>query len=273
MKQETAAPSPPQALRIGCVSFLNAKPLIDGLVDRNGRVRLSFDVPAALLEQLDSGGVDLALCPIIDYHRSAAPLVIVPDGGIACDGPTLTVRLFSRVPVQEIRVVHADTDSHTSVALLRVVMREAYGIDVALTPRTAASSDAEALLLIGDKVVAAAPPDDPYRYGLDLGEAWKRLTGLPFVFAAWMARSGQSLGDLPAQMNALRDENLRRVDAIAQTYAAAHGWPTDVARHYLADVLRFRLDSPYWRAAELFARKSQELGLIDRARPLVFYPS
>lgn len=262
-----------QLLNVGCVSFLNSKPLIDGFETLGGRARLRLDVPARLLGGLESGAVDLALCPIIDYFRSREPLMLVPVGGICCDGPTLTVRLFSRVPIQQVAAVHADADSHTSVALLRVLMSKLYGLRPELIDYDAGrplDGDAapEAMLLIGDKVVTASPPAILYPHQLDLGEAWRRLTGLPFVFAAWQARLDADLGDLPERLRDLRDRNLTRIDAIVDTHAHAHGWPVTLAREYLGRILRYAVGPRELAAVERFAELAAELGVIDNARPL-----
>src|SRR3954451_22145665 len=114
-----------RVLRVGSVSFLNAKPLIYGLESASD-VELSLAVPSRLLEGLRSAALDVALLPVIDYQRMPG-LRVVPSGGIACDGETLTVRLFSRRPVEQIRRLACDADSHTSVALARVILAERYG--------------------------------------------------------------------------------------------------------------------------------------------------
>ena len=81
-----SAPSPPGAAphtwRVGCVSYLNAKPLIHGMEEAAdaARARARYDVPSRLLDDLLSGAVDVALCPVIDYFRSPRPLVVVPSG-------------------------------------------------------------------------------------------------------------------------------------------------------------------------------------------------
>src|SRR5437870_1805327 len=87
-------------LRLGSVSFLNAKPLIYGL-DTEPHISLALDVPSRLADLLRTDAVDVALLPVIDYQRLDG-LRIVPAGGIASDGPTLTVRIFSRVPIEQI---------------------------------------------------------------------------------------------------------------------------------------------------------------------------
>src|SRR5688572_8487009 len=103
--------------RIASVSFLNARPLIHGL-ERDPRVRLLLDVPSRLLGLLRDGEAEVALLPVIDYQRLDA-LTIIPAGGIGSDGATLTVRIFSRVPIEQVTSLACDPDSHTSVALAR----------------------------------------------------------------------------------------------------------------------------------------------------------
>jgi chorismate dehydratase len=115
--------------RIGCVSYLNARPLIDQLDDRED-LHVHFDVPSRLLDDLLQRSVDIALCPVIDYLRHPDELEIVPVGGIGSNGPTLTVRLYSRVPIEQLSTIYADTDSHSSVVLLRVIMREMFNLTI-----------------------------------------------------------------------------------------------------------------------------------------------
>src|SRR5258706_150622 len=86
-----------EVLRIASVSFFNATPLIYGL-DRADDVKLLLDVPSRLIDLLRDDQADVALLPVIDYQRMPG-LRIVPAGAIGCDGPTLTVRIFSRGPI------------------------------------------------------------------------------------------------------------------------------------------------------------------------------
>lgn len=262
--------SQPPRHAVGCVSFLNARPLIEGLDGRED-VEVRYDVPSRLIEDLERGEVDVALCPVIDYQRSKVDLELVPVGGIGCDGPTLTVRLFSRVPIESITRILTDTDSHTSVILLRVILADRYGITPQIAPLPIESTwreTAEAVLLIGDKVVARAPDDESYPHQLDLGEAWKQLTGLPFVFAIWMARRDASLGALPQLLGQAQRANAFRIDEIVMRHAAALGWPADLAAHYLGDLLRYAVGPRELEAIELFWRRAEALGLIPQLRPM-----
>ncbi len=266
--------------RIGCVSYLNAKPLIEGL-DSPSDLRVRFDVPSRLLGALESGDCDIALCPVIDYCRAVTPLVLVPSGGIGCLGSTLTVRIFSRVPIEDIQTVHADTDSHTSVALLQILMRQIYDRDpyiINFDPRTFASHEPtiespEAILLIGDKVVTDAPGLDQYPHQLDLGQAWHKQMGLPFVFAIWMSRRGVDLGTLPARLDAQRCRNMNRIAQIADRYAGEHGWSVTLARRYMGQILRFDTDEPALAAISRFFSLAAQMGIISDSRPIVCYES
>ena len=259
-------------MAVGCVSYLNAKPLIHGL-DDNQEIDLQLDVPSRLIDRLLNRHVDLALCSVVDQFRYADRLELVPVGGIGCAGPTLTVRLFSRVPIEHITAVHADTDSHTSVALLRVLLHDLYGLTPELIHYDACQHQAagqpldparppQAMLLIGDKVVTDAPSATVYPYQLDLGGAWHDLTGRPFVFAVWMKRVGTELGTIPERLAVQLDTNLARLDAIVQTHAATHGWPLDLAADYLGRILRYRVGPAELDAVEHFRRRLFELGIL-----------
>jgi len=258
--------------RIGCVRYLNARPLIEGLDDSDDPT-VTFDVPSRLLLGLESGETDIASCPVIDYYRSSVPLEIVPVGAISSSGYTLTVRLCSRIPIDTISVIHADTDSHTSVVLLRVLMDQLYGLRPRLAAyhapdRVSADDPPQAVLLIGDKVITQAPDEAVYPHQLDLGQTWSFLTGLPFVFAIWMARKGADLGDLPALLDARLHQNLERLGDIADRHAASHNWPRDLARHYLSQIMSYTVGPKELEAIRRFGAAAHSLGLIEQVRPL-----
>ena len=259
-------PGPPA---VACVSYLNAKPLIDNFAAALPGVRLALDVPARQLDTLVNGTADLALCPVIDYYRSPVPLAVAPVGAIGCDGPTLTVRLFSPVPPAEISRVRLDADSHTSVCLLRVVLQDCYRsnppVRVGLPPPGAAPPPGEARLLIGDKVVTDPPDPAAFPYEVDLGDAWKRLTGRPFVFALWLARRDADparVRPLAAALERLRLTNAGRIPDIVASHAAAHRWPPSLATDYLGRILTYEAGPAQLSAVGAFAARAAGLGLI-----------
>jgi len=265
-------------VRLGAVSFVNTLPLIDGL-ENLADLELHYGVPSTLLDTLLDDEVDLALCSSIDYQRSRTPLVIVPCGLLGCDGPTLTVRLYCTGPIDRVTEVHCDTDSHTSVALLQILLRELHGVAPDLVPFDARPRGSHgpprdwppALLLIGDKVVTDSPPATRYPHQLDLGAAWVELTGLPFVFALWLARRNYDPVVVAAAARVLdrqRRYNKERLDLIIERKARPRGWPVALAAAYLKGKLAFEFTDSRRRGLELFFDKACEHGLVDGRRPL-----
>ena len=265
-------------IRIGVVSFLNTLPLIDGLQNLSD-LELRYTVPSLLLDLLLQDEVDLALCSSIDYQRSEAPLVVVPAGLLGCDGSTLTVRLYSARPLDQIGEVHCDTNSHTSIVLMQILLKERYGVEPRLIEFDAREHVADnkpidwpqAMLLIGDKVVTDSPPAIRYPHQLDLGAAWVKHTGCPFVFALWLAKR-HAEGDLIATAAAILDRqrrrNAHRLDLIVHRRARPRGWPVDLAGGYLKQKLAFGFTDARRRGLELFFDKACEHGLVGRRRPL-----
>ncbi len=248
--------------RLGVVSFLNARPLIEGL---RGRPDLALHeaVPARLGGMLAEGLLDAALVPVIDLARSRGRWTRVSDVCIGSDGPTLTVRVFARVPPERIEVLHADTDSHTSVVLARLIWRHVYGRSPVVVPLDGRkpSDDREAVLLIGDKVVTSDMTGFPHE--LDLGEAWKRWTGLPFVFAVWAAPAGVEPSGLAEILERARDRGVARAAAIAWEQGPARGWPAGLAEEYLVRRLIYRLTPAALAGLERYTALAGEAGWIE----------
>jgi chorismate dehydratase len=196
-------------------------------------------------------------------------LRLLTAGGIGCDGPTLTVRIFSATGVGQIHTLACDTDSHTSVALARIVLAERFGIQPKIVDFDFRHDHMQgedpgpgvARLLIGDKVVCEEPRGLTHQ--IDLGQAWKELTGLPFVFAAWMARAGLDLGSLPAELEAAKRSGLHHVDQIIADHAVPRGWPAEIARKYLTDYLHFDIGPRQLEAIRLFHELAHRHGVID----------
>jgi chorismate dehydratase len=257
----SSMPAPAQ-IKIGGVSYLNAKPLLYGL-EKHAHLSIELDVPSRLLDGLRTARLDVALLPVIDYQR-LDNLRILPVGGICSDGPTLTVRIFSPTPIEKIESLACDPDSHTSVILAQVILAERYGIRPRIAP------DGAAKLLIGDKVIQhlKKPADSPDKSGqvfphqLDLGQAWKDLTGLPFVFAVWTARAGIELGGLPNILNTARIQGTSHVEEIVQREALPRGWPPDLARQYLTKNLQFEIGPRQLQAISRFYELAAARGLI-----------
>ncbi|MEI8197516.1 MAG: MqnA/MqnD/SBP family protein [Phycisphaerae bacterium] len=272
---------------LGCVSYLNSKPLIDPLIGR-ADVDVKFAVPSGLLPMIEApletgeekgsmGGVEGVLLPVVDYHASRRELVILPAGCIGCDGPTLTVRIYSQVPPAQIKTLYGDADSHTSVILAQLILRQRYGTHPSMEswspPSTShpATSLPQSFLLIGDKVVNAAPPAAAYPYQLDLGEEWHQLTGLPFVFAVWMARAElpparqQTLCTLLANARA---RGATMTESLLDKYVAEKHWPRDLAHRYFTEYLKYAWNDRMAAGLAQFYQLAQAEGLLNVHRAL-----
>lgn len=274
-------------VRIACVRYLNTAPLVEGLEKMEG-VTLLPTVPSRIADAVASGEADVGLVSIVDAVMCPTPLALLPVGMIGCNGPTHTVRLFSAVPITEIRTLHADMDSHTSVVLARVLLKQLHGLapevipfdarervehraDVAVTFSPSKSLEEawpESVLLIGDKVVTDHPPEGRYPHQLDLGEAWKSLTGLPFVYAIWMCRQAD-LGNprlaLAAQvLDRQRRHNAMRLDWIVAKRAPEARWPIDVARRYVRELLHYDVGDGEREGIARFLSLANEQRLISK---------
>lgn len=175
-------------LSISMVGYHNTLPFIHGL-EMNDQYHIIKDIPAKCIDYFIDGAVDLALVPVgalIDLHEDSYR--IVTDYCIGCDGEVRTVCLFSNEPIESLQTIYLDTDSRSSVKLLEMIMDNYHNKSVNLIPITSYDQhlgDGEGKLLIGDKVFER---EGKYRYTYDLGLEWKKHTGLPFVFAVWIAR-------------------------------------------------------------------------------------
>lgn len=280
-----------QPIRVACVRYLNTAPLVEGL-DRLEGLTMIPAVPADIAPMVRSGDADLGLASIVDATAGsgAEALSIVPAGMIGCEGPTLTVRLFSSVPMDRISQVCADADSHTSVALARVLLAEMHGVRASFVPFNALERVAlggadvrqddegwpETLLLIGDKVVTHSPPAVRYPHQLDLGEAWKALTDLPFVYASWMCRASmledaedrRRIGLAAAMLDRQRRHNATRLDWLVQQWAPKARWPVDLASRYIGELLRYELGPRERESIVRFFGLCAEHGVVDGPAPV-----
>jgi chorismate dehydratase len=176
-------------IRVGAVNYLNTKPLIYALEHgaMKKEVDLVVDYPsniAALLldDKIDVGLVPVTIIPELQEHH------IISDYCIGCDGEVASVCLFSDVPLINIKTVLMDYQSRSSVQLLKILMRDYWKItpDIVQTTGEYQSSikGTTAALIIGDR---ALNQRKSFAYVYDLGFEWKKFTGLPFVFAAWIS--------------------------------------------------------------------------------------
>lgn len=252
-------------LKVGAVTYLNTKPLVYRLDEIAPQLDLSFDVPSRLADGLAAGRLDVALIPSIEFFQNPT-YSIVSDACIACRGPVLSVKLFSRVAAHEIGTLALDEGSRTSVALSRILLKECLGLEPRLQSlpigATLEDSTADAVLLIGDRAIHSPP--GRFAEVWDLGDRWRRWSGLPFVFAMWVARGGIDLGGLEAAFAEARDAGVANLEKIAAAEAASRGLTVPQCVAYFRDNLHFHLGRHEAHGLQLFYRKASELNLVPR---------
>ncbi|MGD0898742.1 MAG: menaquinone biosynthesis protein [Thermoguttaceae bacterium] len=263
--RELAGRNPTGPLRIGAVAYLNAQPLVYGLERLAPEARVVVDFPSRLADGLAEDRLDVAIVPSIEYLRRPG-YTIVSDACIACEGPVRSVKLFSRVPLHEIRSLALDEGSRTSVALARILLKERFGLHPELVPlplgMRLADAPAEAAVLIGDR--AMREPEGDFEYVWDLGGAWFDWTGLPLVFALWVARPGAEAAPIGRILSAARDEGVGRLAEIARREAPVVGLPEADCLSYLRDHLRFHFGPRQRQGLARFLDLAVRHGLATR---------
>lgn len=260
-------------IRIGAVSYLNTKPLVEGLAELAPSARLSFDLPSRLAKSLAENKLDVALIPSIEYLRNEN-WTIVSDACIGCLGPVLSVKLLTRKPFADIETLALDEGSRTSAALVQILLAE-HGVRPTLETLPIGSSvndtSADAVLLIGDRAIHS--PQGGFIDEWDLGEQWRRTTGLPFVFAMWVARPGVNVSSIEPALEAARDLGVANLNEIAARHADEVNLSHESCLSYLRDNLYFHLKERQQKALELYYRRAADIGLAPANFELRFYDS
>jgi chorismate dehydratase len=228
-----------QKIKIGAVSYLNTKPLLYGMQDKTflQKHELLLDYPAHIADMLKLGTIDVGLVPVALLPQLPG-YFIVSDYGIASDYEAASVCLFSEVPVQQIETIYLDYQSRSSVALLKILMKEWWGIFPQLVEATDESfrtkvQGSVAALVIGDRAFEQRRLST---YVYDLAGEWRAMTGLPFVFAVWA-----SIKPMDAQwishFNAANAAGLLLLDTIAEIQKYSAFSLTQYYRHHIAYTL------------------------------------
>ena len=274
-------------LRIGRIPYINCYPVY-GAIDR-GLIRIDADlvdgVPTALNAKMAAGELDVSVVSAVEYARDSRRYLLLPDLAISCDGPVRSVMLFSKRPATELtsRRVLVSKSSMTSVALLELLFENVWHARPNFVPTDAEISDVarfdgedhDARLVIGDAALllsSGAAPRYPHSY--DLGEVWKEWTGLPFVFAVWVAQRNVIVNDALAVHAGLinsRDWGIANIPTLALQAASATGVPVAACNEYLAG-LDYGLSYPHLAGLTEFYRRLVERGSVPNGT-LTFLPA
>lgn len=245
---------------VGCVPYVNAIPLIAqfAALGENSPLQVLVDVPSALPRMLDDGRAAAVLCS--SFEALATPGRRVAEGvAIASRGAVESVRLFSRVPFAKIRRLALDKSSLTSNRLAQIVLAEAYGahpeVEAAAPDLATMLAHADAAVLIGDSGMLASAEG---LHVLDLGQAWRDLTGQPFVWAMWIGDEGLT-PQVAGWLQAARAWGEERLADLARNVP----WPPGMAARYLARTMEYRLEEDMLAGLRAFGAKLVEHGHLD----------
>jgi chorismate dehydratase len=195
-------------LRIGCVKYLNARPLIHGWLGK-----VDFDHPAALCRKIERGDLDVALVSSLEYLRR--PIYRIVDGvSISAQGAVHSVIVAHNEDLSRAQEIDIDPASETSVALLRCLLSQR-----GLNPRLRVGSTDRRPgfgLLIGDQAIRFRADHGEHYHYWDLAETWAKMTSLPFAFAFWLIRPEiENAKEIADKLRALRDHNVASIDELA----------------------------------------------------------
>lgn len=213
------------------------------------QIDLSLDVPADCARKLIDNRVDIGLIPV-----AAIPLVpnaqIISDYCIGSVGAVNSVFIFSHVPVQQIKTLRLDPQSQTSNNLAKVLLKDHFKVNVDFT--TDDKVEADACVLIGDRTFGRKAD---FAHVYDMGEEWLNFTGLPFMYAAWVANKPIAEDFIQAFNTALA-LGIASIPKVVQELSPIEGIDID---DYLTSKLNFDLTHEKLKAKDLFLKLISEL--------------
>lgn len=261
-------PSALEGLRVGCVQYLNSRPLIHGLA------RVDLAHPSELALRLRSGALDAALVPVFEVLRSPEKYLLVDGVGIVSHGPVYSVFVAHQRPMAELKGVAADPASLTSIHLFQVLVAGVLKRQLPLLP-AAGIDDSDpnfGRLLIGNQAIA-------HRLGFrrdqaepeiwDLGEQWTQWARLPFVYAVWVVR--REVAGAAHVADAFRMISELGQRAIPEIAAREREFGRELAQRYLTENIRFQVGDAEKAGLLRFKKELQALGLLQgNTAPLEF---
>lgn len=280
-------------IRVGRIPYINCFPVYGG-VDRGIvplKAKLVDGVPTQLNRMMAEGKLDVSVVSAVEYARDWERYLLLPDLAISCDGAVRSVMLFSTLPAEELsgKRVLVSTSSMTSLRLLELLFEHVWKATPEFVPGNAEADglardtgeSADATLVIGDAALMLQSPEHPlaaahgtvYPHVYDLGVEWKRWTGLPFVFAVWVAQRTVPVAEaleVHAALIASRNWGLANLSELSAQAARATGVPEADCRNYFAG-LDWRLSLPDLEGLSEFFRRLELAGRVPHGK-LSFLP-
>lgn len=243
-------------VKISAVSYLNTTPFIYGMENNAGlmdNIELSKDIPSECARKLLNDEIDLGLIPVAVIPQLKESYII-SDYCIGAIGEVHTVLLLSEVPLEEIDTIYLDYQSRTSIALCQILCRELWHISPQFIQAKPGFENKvkgnTAAVIIGDRTFDL---DKEYAYRLDLSEEWQKLTGLPFVFAAWVANKPLKSNFIDL-FNSTLKHGLKQLDSAIEKSNQTK-ISDERLKEYLVKYIQFDLDTEKRKGMDLFLSK------------------
>ena len=272
-------------IRLGKIGYLNVLPIYHPL--ESGLINNNFEIqsgpPAALNRLMDNEKLDISAASSIEYARHPDKYFLIPNIAIGSRGPVQSVLLLSRYPVEELqgKTILVSSQTHTSAALLSVLQKEFWKVETDYTTgnATAALENGErpdAILAIGDEALNLRYHPE-YTHRIDLGEAWRDVTGLPFIFGVWLVqrkswiRKENELGKAVDKLIEGKNWGIENINQMC-TMAAKNSCMTDEEMQSYFNGLVYDLGSQELEGMSVFYAHLYKNGLIDTVPELNFLP-
>ena len=241
------------------------------------RYEVAYTLPSACAEMLRAGTADIGIIPAAAYAM-IPDLRIIPDVAIATRGPVASIFLVSKVPIEEIKTIAADSSSRSSVALLKVLFAKKWETNpqfIPVEPRFKQMMQvADAALIIGDPALLLKRNENlDGLHVFDLGEEWVTWTGKPFVFAFWaVRRAADPDTSIARDLQHSRDQGLERdhLAKLATEWRTRLGMAEDEIKQYLTRNIEYKLEPDCIDGLRLFYRYAEEVGALPKAPELSF---
>ena len=255
-------------ISMGAVSYLNSKPLIHQLPLESLCHRLTLDFPSRLADGLRKNVYDIALVPSIEYllgndgdwRTNHHGYQIISNACVAARGEVMSVKIYFRKEPGDVKTMALDEGSRTSATLGKILLAEKYGVLPVTHPLPLSSNpwndNADAILVIGDRAMHSPlknPDQKEFVTIWDLSMEWVTWTGLPFVFAMWVAHEDLPQADrIASYLENIRDNGLRHLQEISIEEAPKLKISSSLAEEYLSSHLHFYMTSAEKNGLELY---------------------
>jgi len=255
-------------MKLGCLPYLNVKPLVYPL--EHGCLpndwELIYAPPSKLAQMLANDEITAA--PVSSFATFINPeLEICPGICIAADGPVVSVLLLSKEKISNTDIVGLDASSISGANMLKIILEEAYNVRpqfLKLPPIPVSE-----MLNLCDAAMVIGNPAMQYRkdglFVLDLAEEWKKLTGLPAVFAVWAGK--KITPELADTLQKAKEIGLTKLEEIADEESKKLGFPYEFCLEYLSKIIVYDLGQREIQSLELFRDKAIAHGLVEITAP------